>query len=202
MAVDVGVETGRSRSAVGFDADRLAYLEVAGWRAYYDHKWVLTFRLLVQLSREQFGLSWGRAVQAAYFITRASVAWAPVDNKPRVALRYIRKFYRLAATYGSNVHFEPRRTADLEFKYWDVHRRLSGRPESEKMPLIRTLAELHSAIFGLPVEAMWQSGVDRAHSTDTVDEITGKRSTDVEGDWRRAEEYLRKAYRDIQAQLP
>jgi hypothetical protein len=191
MAVDVGMEKVGSRGAAGFDADRLAYLEVAGWRAYYDHKWLLTFRLLVQLSREQFGLSWGRAV-----------AWAPVDNKPRVALRYIRKFYRLAAKYGSNVHFEPRRTAELEFKYWDVHRRLSGRPESEKMPLIQTLAELHSAIFGLPVEAMWQSGVDRARSTDTVDEITGKRSTDVEGDWRRAEEYLRKAYRDIQAQLP
>ncbi len=201
MAVDVEVETVRSQRTIRFDADRLAYLEVAGWRAYYDHKWLLTFRLLVQLSREQFGLSWLRAVQAAYYITRASVAWAPVDNKPRVALRYIRKFYRVAAKYGSNAHFEPRRAADLEFKYWDVHRRLSGRPESEKMPLIRTLAELHSALFGLPVEAVWQSALDRAHSTDTVDEITGKRSKDVEADWRKAGEYLRAAYRSIQEQL-
>jgi hypothetical protein len=46
-----------------------------------------------------------------------------------------------------------------------------------------------------------ESAVLRARSTDTVDEITGKRSKDVEEDWRRSEEYLREAYRSISRHL-
>jgi hypothetical protein len=184
-----------------FDADRLAYLEVAGWRAYYDRKWLLAFWLMVKMCREQFGLSWLRSLQGAYYITRASIAWAPVEHDSRLVRRYIRKFYRLAARHGKGLDFDPDLVTNLEFRYWDVHRRLSGRPDSEKMPLVRSFVDLHSALFGLPSEDVWASAVDRAHSTDTVDLITGKRSTDIEGDWQRAEEYLRRAYRSIKSKL-
>ncbi len=35
----------------------------------------------------------------------------------------------------------------------------------------------------------------------TVDLITGKKSTDSEGDWAKLEEYLRRCYHSIQVQL-
>src|SRR5438132_3628483 len=90
-----------ARKGAPFDPDRLAYLEVAGLQAYYDHKWMRMLVLVVQLMHEQFHLSWLRAIQAAYYMTRASIAWAPVDNKPEVTRLYIHKFYELAARYGS-----------------------------------------------------------------------------------------------------
>jgi hypothetical protein len=188
-------------TAPTFDPDRVAHLEATDWRAYYDRKWLKMLKLMVQLTHAQFGLSWPRAIQASYLIIRASVAWAPVDHDLRMVRRYIRKFYRTAARHGRGVSFDPVKVADLELEYWVVHRELSGRPDDEKMPLIRSLARLHSATFGIPLEAAWESGVKRARAADTVDLITSKRSKDIEADWLLLEQYLREAYRSIKAQL-
>ncbi len=190
-----------NRISPGFDPQRLAYLEMAGWKAYYDHKWLLAFRLLVQLSHEQFGLSWLRSIQAAYYITRASIAWAPKENDPRKTRRYIRKFYRVSARYGRGLSFDPVKVGDYEVRYWDVHRKLSGRPQEEKGPLVASFSDLHSAIFGISAENAYPSAVSRARAADTVDLITSKTSTDVEADWQRVEEYLREAYRSVKTAL-
>jgi hypothetical protein len=40
-----------------FDSDRVEYFEKAGWRAYYDRRWLRVLRLMVQLNREQFAMS-------------------------------------------------------------------------------------------------------------------------------------------------
>ena len=146
-------------------------------------------------------LSWPRAIQAAYYTTRASIAWAPKENDPRTTRRYIRKFYKLARKHGSGFKFDPRKVGDREFVYWDLHRRYSGRPYEEKQPYVRCLAELHSDLFGIPLEAAWPSAENRALGTDHIDEVTGRRSSDIEADWRKAEEYLREAYRSVRAQV-
>ena len=62
------------------DPDRVAYFEKAGWQAYYDRKWLRVLRLMVQLNREQFGMSLLTAIAAAVDVVRASLAFAPVDN--------------------------------------------------------------------------------------------------------------------------
>jgi hypothetical protein len=194
-------QAAKVRTGAPFDPDRLAYLEVGGWRAYYDRKWLLMLKFMLLMMREQFRLSWPRAVQSAYYMVRASAAWAPVDHDTRVVRRNLRKFYRTVVLHGANFRFDPVKVANLEFRYWDVHRRLSGRPESEKGPLVQTFVDLHSALFGLPPAAVADSAVGRARSADTVDLITSRRSKDIEGDWRRAEAYLREGYRSLAAQF-
>ncbi len=185
-----------------FDPDRLAYLEVAGLRAYYDHKWMLMLRLVVQLMHEQFNLSWLRAIQAAYYVTRASVAWAPLDNKPQVTRRYIHKFYKLAARYGSGYNrYDPRKVGEAEYKYWVLHRNRGLHPDSDIALYISCLADLHSVLFDLPLDQAQESAENRAHGTDAIDRVTGKRSTDIEADWKEAEHYLRIAYRSVAAQM-
>lgn len=191
----------QTQAKAQFDPDRLAYLEVGGWRAYYDRKWPRMLRFMLLMMREQFGLSWPRAVQSAYYMVRASAAWAPVDHDTRAVRHNLRKFYRTVVKHGSGYRFDPVRAAELEFRYWDAHRRLSGRPDSEKGPLVQSFVDLHAELFGLPPAAVKASAVGRARSTDTVDLITSKRSTNVEGDWRRAEKYLREAYRSLAAQF-
>ncbi len=37
-----------------FRPERVAYFEAAGWKAYYDHKWLKMLRLLVLLCQEEF----------------------------------------------------------------------------------------------------------------------------------------------------
>ncbi len=179
-----------------FDPDRLAYLEVAGLRAYYEHKWLRAFQLIVALMHEQFGLSWLRSMQAAYYTVRAMLAWVPKDNNKRTTHRYLRKFYRLAAQHGKGITFDPKEAGNREYVYWDLHRQRGNNPTGDPAPYLECLVQLHIAIFGLKPEDARKSALLRSQATDIIDGITGNHSIDIEGDWKQAEEYLSKAYRD------
>ncbi len=181
-----------------FDPERVAYFEAAGWRAYYDHKWFKMLRLLVGLCQEQFHIPFPMSLIAAYYTTRASLAWVPIDHDERKVLAYLEKFYRVARRY-SGLTYDVSKVAALELQYFDVHRRLSGKPEKDEF--LQTLVDLHSAIFGLPAERVRESAEWRLRAANTVDQITSKTSTDIEGDWARLEEDLRRCYGSIRREL-
>ncbi len=175
--------------------DRVAYFEAAGWRAYYDRKWLKMIRLIVGLCQEQFHIPFPMSLLAAYYTARASAAWVPVDHDERKVLNYLRKFYLVARRY-SGLQFDARHVAALELQYFEVHRRLSGHPEKEEF--LQALVDLHSAIFGVTPEQAVESARWRLLAATTVDLITSKTSTDVEGDWVKLEDELRRCYRSIQ----
>jgi len=110
-------------------------------------------------------------------------------------LNYLRKFYRVARRY-SGLQFDARCVAALELCYFEVHRRLSGHPEKEEF--LQALVDLHSAIFGLTPEQARESAKLRLMAATTVDLITSNSSTNIEGDWAKLEEDLRRCYRSIQ----
>ena len=175
--------------------ERVAYFEAAGWKAYYDHKWIKMLRLIVGLCQEQFRIPFPMSLLAAFYTTRASLAWVPVEHDERKVFAYLEKFYRVARRY-SGLSYDIKQVATLELQYFDVHRRLSGNPEKEEF--LQTLVALHSAIFGLTPQEARESAEWRLLAANTVDLITNKTSTDVAGDWIKLEEYLRHCYRSIQ----
>ena len=177
-----------------FDPDRVAYFETEGWRTYYDRKWLRLQRLLVQLSHEQFRMSWHCGVQAAYYVTRASIAWVPLDHNKARVLRYYEAFYRLARRY-SGLSFDPATVAKLELKYNDDHRRLVD--AEDRSELRQTLLELHVALFGLPPEQLADSADHRLQALIAVDRITSKRSLDVVADWREVLDQVQRCYRAV-----
>ncbi|HEX5501572.1 MAG TPA: hypothetical protein VFW96_03050 [Thermomicrobiales bacterium] len=176
------------------DPDRVAYFEAAGWRAYYERAWARLLRLTVGLCQEQFGIPFPISLRAAYYVVRASAAWAPVEHDDRAAHRYLERFYRLARRYAG-LDFDPARVGALELQYFDVHRRQSGQPD--KTEFVRTLTELHGALFGLSADEARESAEWRVLAANRVDLITSGTSLDVEGDWARLEEDLRCCYRSI-----
>lgn len=111
-----------------FDAERVAHLEAAGWRAYYDHVWLRMLRLIVELSSSQFHIPFPASWLAGYYIVRASAGWVAPDHDEQAIRKLHEKFYRLAQKY-SGLNFDPLQVAVLEERYWDVHRRLSGKPD-------------------------------------------------------------------------
>ena len=181
-----------------FDPDRVAYFEAAGWRAYYDRRWPRVTRLMTQLCEEQFHIPAPTSWLAAYYVARASIAWAPVDHDEATVRRYLERFYRIARRY-SGLRFDPARAAELELRYFDDHRRFSGK--EDKGEYLETMTALHAELFGLPPDEARESAEWRVRATATVDRITGKVSTDVEGDWARAEEELRRCYRSLARRL-
>ncbi len=58
--------------------------------------------------------------------------------------------------------------------------------------------DLHCAIFGLTPEQARESARWRLLAANTVDVITSKSSSDIEGDWAKLEEDLRRCYRSIE----
>jgi hypothetical protein len=186
------------RQSFHFDPDRIAYFEANGWRSYYERDWRRLLQLLVGMNQEQFRIPFPLSILAAYYVTRASIAWVPVDHDEAVVRSYYEKFYRMAARY-SGLRFDPVRVGELELRYNDDHRRLVG--QADKTPFIETMVQLHSTTFGIAPEQARESAELRVLANNTVDKITGKTSTDVEGDWRRLEEYLRQCYRSIDRAL-
>jgi hypothetical protein len=178
-----------------FNPDRVAHFEATGWRAYYDRQWLKLLRLVVALCQEQFHIPFPISLLAAYHVTRASVAWVPVDHDVRKVQAFYSKFYRLARRY-SGLTFDPEKVGALELEYNDVHRRLSGKPD--KTEFNETMTKLHSAIFGITPEQARESAELRVLANNTVDLITSKTSTDPEADWIELEDYLRRCYRSIE----
>ena len=179
---------------VTFDPERVAHFEATGWRAYYDHRWLDVLKLMVQLCQEQFHIPFPLSLLAAYHVARASIAWAPARNNPKLTQRHLRRFYRLARRYSGLV-FDPPRAATLELRYWAEHRRLVGLPD--KTGFIEALTDLHAHLFQLPREAARESAEYRVQASNTVDRITGHLSDDEERDWRSLEDDLQRCYRSV-----
>lgn len=183
-------------NSADFDPDDVARLEAEGWRAYYDRRWLRVLRLVAELNRAEFRMPYHQSLQAAYYIARATRAWAPVDHDVATVRRYIGAYYRLAGRYAQ-ISSDPDTVADLEIKYWNVHRRLIAVPD--KAPFIAAVAELHVALFGIDSATAHESALERVAASNLVDDIVLRRSTDVEGDWTRLEQHLRKCYRIVAA---
>jgi hypothetical protein len=179
---------------VTFDPERVAHFEAAGWRAYYDHRWLDVLRLMVQLCQEQFHIPFPLSLLAAYHVARASIAWAPAQNDPRTTRRQLWRFYRLARRY-SGLTFDPPRAAQLELRYWAEHRRLVG--QADKTAFLDALTDLHAHLFHLSPEAARESAEYRVRASNTVDRITGHHSDDEERDWRSLEDDLVQCYRSV-----
>ena len=187
-----------------FDPDRLAYLEKAGWEAYYARSWLRVFGLMVQLNQAQFRMPLPVAVAAAVDIVRASIAFAPVDNDVPAAANHLRGFYAKAQR-SSALPADAGLLAGLEMDYWVVHRRLALERKlapghtGDIEPLVASLARLHTALFTAPPDAIRRSAELRAQAAVAVDRITGGYSTDIANDWRKVEESLRAAYHCLQS---
>lgn len=175
--------------------DRVAYYEVEGWKAYYDHAWLRLLRLVIGLVQEQFHIPFPVSLLAAYYTTRASVAWVPVDHDLTVVQKYLEKFYQLARRY-SGLTFDPKLVAELELRYWIVHRELSGKPD--KTDFVKVMVELHSAIFAIGSENALESARQRVQANVILDTITARQSDDLARDWKRCEDHLRLCYAAIQ----
>lgn len=178
-----------------FNPERIAYYEANGWRAYYDRRWLRLLKLIVALTQEEFKIPFPVSILAAYYVTRASAAWVPVDHDERVVQAYYEKFYRLARRY-SGLIFDPVQVAALELKYNDVHRSLAGK--ADKTEFIETMVELHSALFDISPDQALESAELRVKANNTVDLITSGASNNVEGDWERIETYLTRCYKSIE----
>ena len=142
------------------DPRKVAHYEKENYVAYYRKDWLKLFRVSVGMVKEAFALSLPQAIYAAYFVARAEMAAAPFPNNDiPLAESYMRRFYE----FIRRVHkedFDPARAAQLDVKWWVIHRRLFG--NSENLELVDALACLYEEVYGKKAEKFKEAAHQRA----------------------------------------
>jgi hypothetical protein len=149
-----------------FGPETVGRLEQRAWAAYYERRWPELFDLLLRLTRGQFGLSLPRAVYASYLATRAQVVFARQGDRDGVAEEYMRRFYE-DVREPTGGRYDPRQAADLELRWWVVHREREQYPD--RAALAGALAATYGEVYQIPAERMLTAAEARAEAMDLSD---------------------------------
>jgi hypothetical protein len=192
VAIDLyGPRTSHLRD---FDPDKVARLETAMWRSYYDKQQVHLFNQLAELLRKQYNMPLVRSNRVAYQAAKAAFIFK--DGRQRSD--YEKALPNLVDFYGSvrevsDTPFDVNRAARLELEWWIIHRE---RAKHAEVDLDRALAELQAEIYHVPVEKLMEHARLRAEAMrirDTKAEIGAV----TEADWATIGELLRRSWRSL-----
>ena len=106
-----------------FDPARVARLETAMWRDYYEKRYVALFGALYSLSRDEYGFSPWDSVRVSYFAAKAAKDFQPTRSREeaQVARPTLEKYYAvIRARIGEE--FDVRDAARLELDWWQLRR--------------------------------------------------------------------------------
>lgn len=173
----------------GFDPYDVAKSDTLMWRAYYDHKFLRLTILLVKIIHSQFKLNWLRSIRAAFYSGRAAADF----RRNRSSQDYSRVIEDLKIYYEyiekhAVESFDPQKVAELEMKWWLVHRY----PKRYKQSLEHALADAASALHDVPAKDLKYYAryhVEAMHIRDTA-----TWQTKTEPDWEKIEGLLTKSF--------
>lgn len=180
-----------------FDPNEVARLETAMWRSYYEKKQVQLFNQLSELLRTQYHMPLVRSNQVAYYAANAAFTF----KKGKTHKDYQKAIPDLVKFYGairkmSDIPFDVDRVAHLELQWWIVHRE-RGKRAADELP--RALAELQSAIYGVPLGQVMEHGRLRAEAMKIRDAKADDGHGMTEEDWSKISDLLRRSWLSLAA---
>lgn len=181
-----------------FDASRIAALDAAMWRSYYNHRFILLFLQLIQLLKVQFGFSWPTTLRLAYHAGWAAAYYRinkhrSVDNT-RV-LKNLTKFYQLIAARATRP-FDYQKAAELELAWWDIHRGSTTNNEA----LEQSLADGAAAIYNVAPDRLTAYAHYRAEAM-ILPRHEGDATHDTPTDWPKITTMLEIAWHALHATI-
>lgn len=150
-----------------FEPQTVGRLEQQAWAAYYYRQWPQLFDLLLRLSRSQFGLSLPQALYASYMATQAQVVFAQQGDGDGLAEDWMRRFYEYVRDPVGG-RYDPRRAAELEVRWWVVHRQRDRYPNCSA--LAAALAATYGEVYQVPAERTLPAAEARAEAMDLSDQ--------------------------------
>lgn len=177
-----------------FNPDTLARLDADMWVAYYNHRFLTLFALLIRLNYIYFRPSPILTIQGAYHSAMAAVVFRKTkghEDTERV-LAHLVQFYQLMSAHNVSP-FDYQKAAELEMAWWFVDRY----PKRYKTSRAVALAEGMAAIYNVPAAALKAYGQNRASAM----ELLGDYHHDVTAavDWQKLRDLLQKAYGSLHA---
>jgi hypothetical protein len=184
------------RSVRAFDADRLADLELGMWQAYYDKEKFRLFRLLVDMLREQYHLSWQEASVAAYHFARAAATFGDATGDYERVLPDLQAGYTIARNW-TGATFDPAAAARAELSWWTARRDpASGLGAAKNRVVAERMLDLYALLYDAPRDRVAEAARLRVDAADLRDRGADGKS---EVDWKGVSYLLRESYRSLNA---
>jgi hypothetical protein len=102
------------------------------------------------------------------------------------------KFYT-AIRKMSDIPFDVERVARLELEWWIIHRQRENHAPGD---LPRSLAELQSALYGLPVDRFMEHANARAEAM-TIRDTKAEQGGVTDDDWARIDQLLHTSWKSL-----
>jgi len=187
------------RWGADFDADRLAALETAMWKAYYRRQPARLFGLLIQGLREQAHASWPRAIAASLFLTRGAAGFARSTGDYDRFAPDVARGYRLL---GLPRNVDAEEVARRELRWWVVRREIglaAGAAAGD------AITRLYAALYDVPETAVAEAGRLRGVAAEVRDRGAGEDPDGATGPgrayWPEVARLLRESYRSLHEAL-
>jgi hypothetical protein len=121
--------------------------ECEAWAGYYRRDWPAVLRGTIGMVRHGFSLGFLTTLLAAWHVLRANQAWAPYPvNRPAEARNQMARFYRLADRAGQ-LSVDPEVAAELEVRWWLLHRERQHDQRGGDEDLTDALIALYGYIY-------------------------------------------------------
>ncbi len=170
-----------------FDPDRTAALELDMWQAYYAKDRLRLFNGLVTLLHEQNRYSWGRAIQASFYLARAASQFSELRSEYEQVLPDLERAYTIERDW-LGAGFNPTAVARAELAWW-VARRVRGQDSPENVGAL--MAVENALLYEVPIENVRAASILRARAGRLRDEA-GDRA-----DWTEVGRLLHESYREL-----
>ena len=181
----------RNADLRSFDPAKMAALETAMWRDYYDKRYLNLFFNLYLSSRGEFGFSPLDSMKIALASANAARTFQPTRSREEAnaALPSLVSYYDLLAR-AAPAPFHAEQAARLELDWWQA-RREDVPPEIYG----KTIAATSAMLYAKTDELMLQAGIERAQAMAFRDQ---HRNDMTDADWSEIELRLFKAYSKLQ----
>ena len=177
-----------------FDAARMAQLETAMWRDYYEKRYPALFYHLYESTRSQFGFSPLESLRIALSAAQAARAFQPTHSRSEAdaALPHLVTYYGLLRG-AAPADFDTNEIARRELDWWQARREAIGPGDYG-----RTISAVAALTYGKSMEQpdLAAFGVARAEAMAYRD---ARAQNITEADWSEIERQLRGAYARLRA---
>lgn len=172
-----------------FDPEAVAHLDAQMWRAYYSHKFIKLFFILLRMFRKQFGVGRFTALRLAYFSGRAAKIFRKTEDKQAI-INYLTKYYALMDKHAIQ-DIKADECAKKELYWWMVHRH----PKKYDKTLALAVSEAMAAYYSVTPESLELYGKYRADAMKIRD--TATHIDKIEPDWQKIDDLLVDSYTSL-----
>lgn len=165
------------------------------WRAYYEHRFLKLFSLLLRLTKNFFGFSYLRSIPPAFYAAKAAIIFRrnkgkENDENMKSVLKNLSCLYEIIRK-NSVEKFDHKQVAELELEWWLVDRY----PERYQTSRSVALANAMAALFSIDPDNLTTYATARAEAMVLCDKIEGATTQLV--DWGKVRVLLKVSYSEL-----